>query len=32
VSLVSERLGAEALRELTERGPARVLGSAAQAA
>jgi len=32
VSLVSERLGAEALRELTERGPARVLGSPARAA
>jgi protein-tyrosine phosphatase len=32
VSLVSARLGAEALRELTERGPARVLGSTARAA
>lgn len=32
VSLVSERLGVEALRELTERGPARVLGSAARVA
>jgi protein-tyrosine phosphatase len=32
LTLVSERLGAEALLELTERGPARMVGSAAQAA
>jgi protein-tyrosine phosphatase len=30
VALVSERLGAEALRELTERGPARILDGAAR--
>jgi protein-tyrosine phosphatase len=32
VSLVSQRLGVEALRELTEHGPARVVGSTARAA
>ena len=32
LALVSERLGAEALRELTERGPARVVDAAARPA